>query len=56
MSITALISTLSGDLLVDETLIFEAIREDNDLIHLVRSYREGDFTYLEVLDTLKDYF
>jgi hypothetical protein len=56
MTIPALISRLSGELLVEESLIFEAIREDQDLIHLVRSYREGDFTYAEVLDTLKDYF
>jgi hypothetical protein len=56
MTIPALISRLSGELLVDEALLFEAIREDQDLIHLVRSYREGDFTYEDVLDTLKDYF
>jgi hypothetical protein len=56
MTIPTLISRLSGDLLVDEALIFESFREDRDLIHLVRCYREGDFTYEQVLDTLKDYF
>lgn len=56
LSAVDLVSCLSGDLLVDPSLIVETIQEDQDLSRVVRSYRAGDFTYDDVLDTIKDYF
>lgn len=51
-----LVNCLAGDLLVDHGLIVETIQEDQDLRHLVRSYAHGDFTYNEVLETIKEFF
>ena len=51
-----LVQCLAGDLLVDPALLVETIREDQDLMRVVRSYGAGDFTYADVLDTVKDYF
>jgi len=56
MSATDLVLCLSGDLLVDPALLVETIKEDQDLLRVVRSYGAGDFTYEQVLDTIKDYF
>ena len=56
LSAADLVNCLSGDLLVDPSLIVETIQEDQDLLRVVRSYRVGDFTYDDVLDTIKDYF
>lgn len=56
MSATVLIECLAGDLLVDPALIVETIKEDEDLLRVVRSYGAGDFNYSDVLDTVKDYF
>ena len=56
MSAPMLIQCLAGDLLVDPSLLLETIREDEDLLRVVRSYGAGDFTYESVLDTVKDYF
>lgn len=56
MSATNLILCLSGELEVDPALIVETIKEDSDLMRVVRSYSAGDFTYAQVLDTLADYF
>lgn len=53
---TMLILCLSGDLCVDPDLLVETIGEDQDLRRVIRSYAHGDFTYGEVLDTLKDIF
>ncbi len=53
---THLIQCLAGELEIDPSLLFETIREDEDLLRVVRSYGEGDFTYGEVLDAVKDYF
>jgi hypothetical protein len=52
---TILIQCLAGELLVDPAILFETIREEEDLMRVIRSYGEGDFTYSEVLDTVKDY-
>ncbi len=56
MSAKNLILCLSGELLVDPALLVETIREEEELTRLVRSYSAGDFTYSQVLDTIKDLF
>lgn len=56
MSSTHLILCLSGDMEIDPGLIVETIKEDPDLVRVIRSYSAGDFTYAQVLDTLADYF
>jgi hypothetical protein len=56
MSAPILLGQLSADLLVDEYLLLETIKEDEDLLRVTRSYFAGDFTYSQVLDTIKDYF
>ena len=55
MSSTHLILCLSGDMEIDPSLIVETIKEDPDLMRVMRSYGAGDFTYEQVLDTVKDY-
>ena len=54
MSAKDLILCLSGELLVDPALLVETIREEEELTRLVRSYSAGDFTYEQVLDTIKE--
>lgn len=56
MSAPDLIQCLAGELLVDPSLMLETIREEEDLMRVVRSYRLGDFTYSDILDTVKDFF
>ena len=56
MSPTVLIQCLAGELLVDPALLVETIEEEEDLRRVIKSYRAGDFTYEQVLDTLNDYF
>jgi len=55
MSAVSLIQCLAGDLLADPALLMETIGEEKDLQRVIRSYRMGDFTYSQVLDTVKDY-
>jgi hypothetical protein len=55
MSAVSLIQCLAGDLLADPALLMETIREEEDLQRVIRSYKLGDFTYADVLDTVKDY-
>lgn len=55
MSAINLIQCLAGELLADPALVLETIREDEDLMRVVRSYGAGDLSYESVLDTLKDY-
>jgi len=55
MSAVTLIQCLAGDLLADPALLMETIGEEEDLQRVIRSYRMGDFTYSDVLDTVKDY-
>lgn len=55
MSAVTLIQCLAGELLVDPALLTETIGEEEDLQRVIRSYRSGDFTYSQVLDTVKDY-
>jgi hypothetical protein len=56
MSAVSLIQCLAGDLLADPALVMETIKEEEDLIRVIRSYKLGDFTYSQVLDTIKDFF
>jgi len=56
MSAVSLIQCLAGEMLVEPALMVETIKEDKDLLRVVRSYGAGDFTYEQVLDTIKDYF
>lgn len=56
MSSTNLILCLSGELAIDPALLMDTIKEEEDLVRVIRSYSAGDFTYAEVLDTLADYF
>jgi hypothetical protein len=55
MSASTLIQCLAGDLMADPGLLFETIREEEDILRVIRSYKLGDFTYEDVLDTVKDY-
>ena len=55
MSAVTLIQCLAGELLADPALLMETIGEEEDLQRIIRSYRSGDFTYEQVLDTVKDY-
>jgi hypothetical protein len=54
MSAGDLIASLAGELLVDPALLLEMVREDQDALRAIRSYGAGDFTYEQVLDTLKE--
>jgi hypothetical protein len=54
MSAGDLIASLAGELLVDPALLLEMAREDQDALRVIRSYGAGDFTYEQVLDTLKE--
>jgi len=56
MSAPNLILCLSGEMEIDPGLIVETIKEDPDLMRVIRSYGAGDFTYEQVLNTLADYF
>ena len=56
MPIQWLIPTLAGEMEIDPGLLVETIKYEPDLIRVVKSYRLGDLTYSQVLDTLGDYF
>lgn len=55
MSAATLIQCLAGDLMADPGLLLETMREEQDILRVIRSYKSGDFTYEQVLDTVKDY-
>ena len=55
MSAANLIQCLAGDLMADPGILFETIREEEDILRVIRSYKTGDFTYEQVLDTMKDF-
>jgi hypothetical protein len=55
LDVVSLIQCLAGELLVDPALLFETIKEEEDLQRIIRSYRLGDFTYYEVLESFNDY-
>ena len=55
MSAVTLIQCLAGDLLADPALVMETIGQEEDLVRVIRSYKAGDFTYEQVLDTMKDF-
>jgi len=55
MSAVDLIQCLAGELEIFPALLVETIQEDEDLMRVIKSYKAGDFTYDQVLDTVKDY-
>lgn len=56
MSAVNLIQCLAGEIEIDPALLVETIKEEEDLLRVVRSYGAGDLTYDQVMDTIKDYF
>lgn len=55
MSAVSLIQCLAGELLADPALLMETIGQEEDLRRVIRSYKMGDLTYSQVLDTVKDF-
>lgn len=56
MGSTELILCLSANIGIEPGLLVEAIGDDENLIKVVKSYRLGDLTFNQVLDTLGEYF
>ena len=56
MSAGDLIASLAGELLVDPALLLEIVKGEEEALRVIRSYGAGDFTYSQVLDTIKDLF
>ena len=52
MSAVSLISCLAGEIGSLPDLIVEAIREDEEVLALVHSYRKGEATYEQVLEAV----
>ena len=51
-----LVLCLAVELAVEPSLLVETIREEEDLLRVIRSYGRGDLAYSSVLDTVKDFF
>jgi hypothetical protein len=56
MGSTELILCLSANIGIEPGLLVETIGDDPDLMSAVKSYRLGDLTFDQVLDTLGEYF
>ena len=54
MSVGDLIASLAGELLVEPSLLLEIVRGEEEALRVIRSYGAGDFTYSQVLDTLRE--
>ena len=54
MSVGDLIASLAGELLVEPSLLLEIVRGEEEALRVIRSYGAGDFTYEQVLDTIKE--
>lgn len=52
MSAVNLIQCLAGEIFSDPALIVEAIKEDEEVLALVRQYGKGHATYEEVLEAV----
>jgi len=52
MSAVSLVSCLAGEMFADPALIVEAIREDEEVLALVRQYGKGNATYEEVREAV----
>lgn len=52
MSAVSLISCLAGEIGSLPDLIVEAIKEDSEVLALVRQYGKGNATYQEVLEAV----
>jgi hypothetical protein len=55
LDIVTLIQCLAGEMMADPAIVFETVKEEEDLQRVIRSYRLGDLTYNQVLDTFNDY-
>jgi len=54
MSAGDLIASLAGELLVEPSLLLEIVRGEEEALRVIRSYGAGDFTYSQVIDTLRE--
>lgn len=52
MSAVSLVSCLAGEMFADPALIVEAIREDEEVLALVRQYGKGNATYEQVREAV----
>lgn len=52
MSAVSLVSCLAGEMFADPALVVEAIKEDQEVLALVRRYGKGGATYQEVLEAV----
>lgn len=52
MSAVSLVSCLAGEMLADPALIVEAIKEDEEVLALVRQYGKGLASYEEVREAV----
>jgi hypothetical protein len=55
MSAVDLIQCLAGELEIFPALLVETIQESEDLKRILRSYRAGEYTYDEVVETVKEF-
>lgn len=55
MNAQHLIQCIAGDLLADPSEIFELIKEDDELLQVVRNYLAGTTDYETVMDTVSEY-
>jgi len=55
ISSSHLIQLLAGDLEIYPALLVEHIQESEDLKRILRSYRSGEYTYDEVVETVKEF-
>jgi hypothetical protein len=55
ISSSHLIQLLAGELEIYPALLVEHIQESEDLKRILRSYRSGEYTYDEVVETVKEF-
>jgi hypothetical protein len=55
ISSSHLIQLLAGELEIYPALFVEHIQESEDLKRILRSYRSGEYTYDEVVETVKEF-
>jgi hypothetical protein len=55
ISSSHLIQLIAGELEIYPALLVEHIQESEDLKRILRSYRAGEYTYDEVVETVKEF-
>jgi len=55
ISSSHLIQLIAGELEIYPALLVEHIQESEDLKRILRSYRSGEYTYDEVVETVKEF-